>query len=192
MALFPGQEGDERTVLFLRRHWLILVRHAFLIAFLAAIPFGVRFLLQHYAPDLLVDDGSLGFTLVQLAAYVFWMFVALFGFATWIDYYFDYWVVTDRRIVSIEQKGLFSRTVSQVHLSRVQDATAQSQGILATFLQYGNVYVQSAGEEERFVFAQVPNPNKVVITIMQEHEKHAGSTGATEAKPAAPKGFSDR
>lgn len=186
MALFPGQEGNEQTVLFLRRHWLILVRHAVLIAFLAAIPFGARFALQHYAPELLVDDGSLGFTTLQLAAYVFWMFAALFGFATWIDYYFDFWVVTDQRIVSIEQKGLFSRTISQVHLSRVQDATAETRGILATFLQYGNVYVQSAGEEERFVFAQVPNPNKVVTVIMQEHEKHAGSTGTIEAKPSAP------
>ncbi len=171
MALFPGQEGDEQTVLFLRRHWLIPFRHSVLVAFLAALPLGARFALQHYAPDLLVDDGSLGFTVLQLAAYAFWMFVAWFGFATWIDYYFDYWVVTDRRIVSVEQKGLFSRTVAQVHLSRVQDATAESHGILATLLQFGNIYVQSAGEEGRFVFVQVPNPNKVVTTVMRLHEK---------------------
>lgn len=186
MALFPGHDPDEQVILFTRRHWLILFRHGLLIALLATLPFLARWVIHYYAPDVLVDDGTLRSVLLRLAAYVYWMFVALFAFATWIDYYLDYWVITDRRIVSVEQAGLFSRTIAQVSLGRVQDATSQMRGVWATVFHFGEVFIQSAGEEARFVFTQVPNPNGVVTTVMDLHQKNLPDQSAGKKDTDAP------
>ncbi len=183
MALFPGQRRDERILLFLRRHWTVLGRWLLLYAVLAALPFAVRWLLQKSAPDLLADTESLGPTLVMLLAWVYWMFLWMFFFASWIDYYFDYWVVTDRRVVSIEQDGLFSRTIAEIDLSRVQDATSQVRGLLPTFFHYGDAFIQSAGEQQRFVFEQIPNPNKVVALVMELHGRPSAANDKTNAAP---------
>lgn len=88
----------------------------------------------------------------------FYLFIWLFGLTTFLDYFLDVWIVTDRRIIDIEQKALFSRTTAELELRRVQDVTAEVEGFAATFLDYGNVYIQTAAEKERFIFKQIPHP----------------------------------
>ena len=53
-----------------------------------------------------------------------------FAFIEFTDYYLDTWIVTTERIISIEQKGLFERTASELDLISVQDATAEVHGFL--------------------------------------------------------------
>ncbi|MEK7203085.1 MAG: PH domain-containing protein, partial [Patescibacteria group bacterium] len=47
----------------------------------------------------------------------------------------------------------------------VQDITSEMKGIFGTFFNFGDVYIQTAGEKERFIFRQIPNPNEVVRKI---------------------------
>lgn len=186
MALFPGQDPEEQIILFVRRHWFVLVRQVVLFGGLALVPLAAQFGLNRVAPGLLADSQSLGGVFVRLLFDLFWLFLLLLTFAHWIDYYLDYWVVTDRRVVSIEQSGLFSRTVAQLNLSRVQDATAEVHGVLPTFLHYGNAFIQSAGEETRFVFEEVPNPNKVVALVMELHRKVSPASGTEKTEAPRP------
>ena len=37
-------------------------------------------------------------------------------------------------------------------MGKIQDVTSQVQGVIPTLFRYGYVYVQTAGEKERFVF----------------------------------------
>jgi hypothetical protein len=74
--------------------------------------------------------------------------------------------VTDRRIVIIKQKCLFSRVISELELENIQDITTDIKGIIPTFLNYGNLFVQTAAEMERFVFRNIPNPTEVKDLIM--------------------------
>ncbi|MBI3115165.1 MAG: PH domain-containing protein [Candidatus Kerfeldbacteria bacterium] len=171
MPLFPGQRDDEQIILFVRRHWFVLVRYVALFVVLALLPLAIQWLLVSFAGESPLGEGTLGDTLVTLTVYLYWLFVAMFAYASWLDYYLDYWVVTNRRIVSVEQKGLLARTVAQVYLQRVQDATAQQHGLFPTMLHYGDAFIQSAGEEARFVFAEVPNPNRIVAVVMEQHRK---------------------
>lgn len=66
----------------------------------------------------------------------------------------------------MEQNGLFSREVSELELEKIQDVTTEVLGIIPTFLDYGHVYIQTAGEKERFIFASVPAPYRIKDTIM--------------------------
>jgi uncharacterized membrane protein YdbT with pleckstrin-like domain len=69
--------------------------------------------------------------------------------------------------VNIEQKGLFVRHISELNFSRIQDVTAEVEGILPTVLNYGDVLVQTAGEESRFIFRQVADPYQVKDMVMK-------------------------
>jgi len=59
-------------------------------------------------------------------------------------------------------------------LTKIQDVTSEIVGVIPTLLSYGNIYVQTAAEKERFVFYQIPSPNEVKnqIVRLQEKERH--------------------
>ena len=97
----------------------------------------------------------------------FLLFIWLYAFLVWVDYYFDVWIITSQRIVNIEQKGLFNREVSELQFSRIQDVTSVVDGFIPTILNFGDVYVQTAAEEERFVFRQIPDPYTIKDMVMQ-------------------------
>ena len=96
-------------------------------------------------------------------------------FILWIDFYLDAWIVTNERIINISQKGFFNRDISELKLTKIQDVTSEIVGVIPTILGYGNIYVQTAAEVERFTFYQIPNPNEVKNTIVQLQEKERKS-----------------
>ena len=91
-------------------------------------------------------------------------------FTVWILYYLNAQIITDQRIVDIAQKNVLFHTTSELNLGRVQDVTAEIKGMFGTFFNYGNVYVQTAGEQARFQFDRVPNPDRVAKQILDLFE----------------------
>ena len=95
------------------------------------------------------------------------MAILLFCLTLWTDIYLDVWTITNYRIINREQNGLFNRVVSKLELSKVQDVTVEQKGMVTTFLNYGDVFIQTAGEKERFVFEQVGSPFQIAKTILR-------------------------
>jgi uncharacterized membrane protein YdbT with pleckstrin-like domain len=165
---FDGQKPDEKILLVLHRHWFDILSQFTIIFLMLVFFFGSYFL-----PFLFYDTLS-GPLFDHLAAFfrnLFFLFIWIMFFIIWIDYYLDVWIVTDRRIVNIEQKGLFSRVVSELQLEKIQDVTTQVQGIIPTFLNYGDLFVQTAAEEERFLFHNIPDPYAVKDLVMNLQKK---------------------
>jgi uncharacterized membrane protein YdbT with pleckstrin-like domain len=96
--------------------------------------------------------------------------VWLVFFTSFIDYYLDFWIVTNDRIINVEQH-LFARTISELDLYKIQDITGESRGFLQTMFNYGHVFVQTAGEVGRFNFEEVPGPREVARKIMELAEE---------------------
>lgn len=165
----PNSRPDEKTVLFLRRHWVGVIRLAGITLIAGIAPLALRFMLGYTAPELITATGSDAITTVFFSVY--YLAVLTFFFQEFIDYYLDTWIVTTERIVSIEQHGLFNRVSSEMHLPLIQDSSAEIRGFLKTFLDYGDVFIQSAGEAQRFIFKNVPHPERVRITILRLAEK---------------------
>ena len=59
------------------------------------------------------------------------------------------------------------REISELEHIKIQDVTSEVMGVVPTLFNYGFVYVQTAGETERFTFKQVPDPVKIRDVIMQ-------------------------
>ncbi|KKT56951.1 MAG: hypothetical protein UW81_C0012G0013 [Candidatus Giovannonibacteria bacterium GW2011_GWC2_44_9] len=142
---------NEQILMVLHRHWIaifwrFLIGAVLLIFALLAIP---------YFPFL---ESVLGIPQIALwfFALIYLMAAVLVIFVFWIDYYLDIWIITSERIIDIDQKGLFNREISEFMLERVQDVTIEIPNIMATFLKYGNIIIQTAGEQS-FKIEQAPN-----------------------------------
>ncbi len=159
----PNQGANETVVLFLRRHWMDLVRIAFFTFFLLLIPLAIYAFLWYFQIPLL-DHPILG-PIITLSSAIYLLVVYLITITEITDYWLDVWLVTTERVINIEQHGLFNRLISEVGLDLIQDITSETKGLLETFLTYGDVYVQSAGEKVRFRFKNVDNPDEVKLQI---------------------------
>jgi uncharacterized membrane protein YdbT with pleckstrin-like domain len=84
-----------------------------------------------------------------------------------LDYYLDVWIVTNYRVIGVEQRGLFNRVVAEYKLFRIQDVLAEQKGFFSTVVDYGNVHIQTAGEQEVIQFKQIPNPNYIARELIR-------------------------
>lgn len=166
-------EGKENLIIFLRRHWINLFFQLFPFIALIFLLFLSYFLFFFFLGSKILNPIEWQF--IQLGMALFSLFLWSFIFVVFIDYYLDVWIVTNERIVNVEQKGLFRRETSELRLENVQDLTTEISGIIETFFDFGNLYVQTAGKRERFLFKSIPHPERVrdVILVLSESEEKA-------------------
>lgn len=151
----------EQIVMVIRRHWFSLAVEGMLdiVIFVSAIGAVIFF-----DTVLLVDENALqinvlplGFFALGFLGLLLWMHF----FASWSDHWLDAWIITDKRLIDIEQKGFFVREISSFPLNRIQDVTSTVSGIIPTWLHFGDVRIQTASISEDFVMQQVPFPQDV-------------------------------
>jgi uncharacterized membrane protein YdbT with pleckstrin-like domain len=82
-------------------------------------------------------------------------------------------IVTDQNLIQILQNGLFSRKVSRLSVSNVEDVSADQHGFLQTLFIYGTLTVETEGEMKNFVFPYCPNPNKYADQILDARQAYA-------------------
>ena len=168
---FTGQKHGENILLLLHRHWFDILKQMLIVFFMILLFVFSLIILPRYIPSIteIPDYNRLFFFLESAFVLLIWMVF----FVLWIDYYLDIWIITDTRIVNIEQRGLFSRQISELELENIQDVTTDVKGIIPTFLNYGYVYVQTAAEKERFVFRNVPDPyhTKDLLMALQKRQE---------------------
>ena len=171
--LSPGYYYPEQTkmsepvVLFVRRHWAAFVAWAAIIVVMCLAP--ITILVIIFSQISFADMPIAAQKLMICALSAYYLFVLAVFLAAWIDYYLDATIVTERRLVDIHQNGLFNHRISEQSLLRVQDVSVRMQGPFQTFLHYGTVYVETAGEAPNFIMSNMPNPNKVANTIVELH-----------------------
>lgn len=173
---FPNQERDETVYVFVRRHWLAFLPFlGFVIAILLAGVIAILLITNFFADSL----NEWAFPVAILSLSMLFLAIATIFLVGWLDFYFDIHVVTDRRIVDIDQKGLFNRVTSELNLSQVEDVTAHSKGFLETFFTFGDVTVQTAGTQPNFVLEKIPKPNEVTRLISElSHQARQGIASA--------------
>lgn len=180
----PNQQRDECIQLFLRRHWIVVIKLFLYSLMLLAVPVAIFAAFRITEVDLFANAFSGAIAGLLISVYL--ITVLLITMTQFTDYYLDTWIVTNERVINIEQNGLFSREVSELHLNQIQDATSETIGFLATFLTYGDVYIQTAGEKERFHFEQIDNPEKVkerILALIDDDKRRHGDASITHATP---------
>src|SRR3989344_2221886 len=152
---FESQQDDEEVLLVLRPHpisqipWIINGLILFVLLILVDIIFFNSLTLSQF---IVINALSISF----IGAFFWFNFLA---------YFFNVGIVTTHRIVDGDYNTVFYKDVAETIYSKIEDISTKSPGILASFFDYGDIYIQTAGSNMNVQFESVPKPAEVTKTI---------------------------
>lgn len=159
------QKPYEKIEYFLHRHGFTFIPKLFIFAVLMAMPYGVYYLINSLYPQIFTDLKILSASV--LFASIYYLGIYLFVYAQFVEFYLDSWVVTNDRIIDINQLGLFSQSVAELDLYHIQDVTVNVKGFFPTIFHYGNVVIKTASGNTNLIFKNVSQPNEIGQTLIQ-------------------------
>lgn len=163
-------EKDEKILLEIRKHWFALFSKTLFLVFFLFIPIIIVIGLNILNVSKLITLTGDG-TFISIILTALWLlFIWIIFFVIWTNYYLDILIITDKRVIDVNQKKLFYREISVSQLKHIEDITTETIGIIATLLNFGNMQIQTAGEKREFIVKNIPNPNNVRRQIMKAHE----------------------
>ena len=173
-------ESGETVIKIVRRHWFILAVELLAVLLMAAVPF-LGFVAFALVPNLLPQfdlsglAGQLvGFTVIGVSAW--FLLTVITAYMIWTHYYLDVWVITDRRIVMIDQVRFFDRRVSSFRLERLQDLSVVMSGVIETFLNFGSIRAQTAAtRDDHFRMSGLPEPRELLALIQAATDRRLAS-----------------
>ncbi len=86
-------------------------------------------------------------------------------------------LVTSEKIAQLLYTSLFDRKISQLSIGDVQDVSVQQKGIFARLFNYGTLVVETAGEQNNYVFTYTPKPYETSKSIVNSHEENLKAYG---------------
>lgn len=95
----------------------------------------------------------------------------IFSFYRLVDWYFNCGIITNMRVIDIDQKGLFARTVSEVPYYKIDDVSYNIKGFRQTMFRYGNVVVAIKGYRSSVTLRNVAKPamiQELVLAVERE------------------------
>jgi len=168
---FKDLRQDEKIIKVIHRSWFYLFQQFFFLIVIVIVFILGIFFVPIFFPDLV---GKIDRSIVLFAQNFFLLAIWLYGFMLWIDYFFDIWIITSERIINIEQKGMFARKASELRFQKIQDITTEVTGFMPTIFNYGDVRIQTAGENEEFIFRTIPDPyntKNIIMNLQKQAEE---------------------
>ncbi len=161
---------EEKFIAEVRRHWFVFALESAGALSAALIPAGLLYFLLSLSGQAMTSR----LFYLGLFFYLLWLlFVWLYFFLAWTDYYLDVWIITDRKIIDIDQKGLFHREISSFRLDHIQDVTIETTGFIETLLKFGRLHIHTAGDGHDFVLEAAANPEVAKQIILDlAHNSH--------------------
>src|SRR4051812_42245954 len=123
LTAFIHQKPYEHIEYKVRRHLATLFPAAIGFVVLLILPLGVYWLIATLLPALLT--GAVWFPLLALLGSPYYLSIGLFFYTYFVSFYLDLLIITNDRLLHIEQLGLFARTISELDLYKVQDVTSE-------------------------------------------------------------------
>jgi hypothetical protein len=162
---YEMQQQDEKILLFLRQHPVVLMPWvllgiAMVLAPMIAFPFLFPFLGL---------PANLAFVIV-LAWYLLTAGVLIERFLIWL---FNSFIITDERMIDIDFLSLIYKRVNYAQIDKIQDINTRVGGVLYSLLNVGTVFVQTAAEVPEFAIDSIKHPAKVaklLNELLQEEE----------------------
>lgn len=147
---FPGQREGERVVTTVFRHWYVVAMPVakallvILLTFLIPLWLNLAGLIFSYALS----------AAVYYLWIVFWIGYILYEYLNWCR---DRFIITDQRIINVDQRGLFRKRVAEVELEQIHNITHEVVGFFPTMLNFGTVTVRMSGDGD-LLLEYIANP----------------------------------
>jgi uncharacterized membrane protein YdbT with pleckstrin-like domain len=159
--LIPPNPRVERDTITWCKHWFFMIGRLLWPSLMLCILIAAAFFLPGLGLGRsiwIVWGVALGILLLTL----------VIQYQLWLG---DIYVLTPDRLLDINRTpfGIFGETRRTADLERIQNITFEKPGLLANLFNFGNLRVQTAGEED-FTFDRVPRPENVQREIYRRQE----------------------
>lgn len=121
----------EKVITVIKRHWIVYV--ILWIYFFIWIIISISVYLILWTT-----------VLSNLTNIVFWLFFSVFLYIEWLNHELDMYVVTNNRVIWIDQISFLNRNVSECNLWQVQEVNSKTSGLFANILNYWTLSIQTA------------------------------------------------
>ena len=166
------KKNYEKVAAKVRRHLITFIPTLLFFIAVALVPVGLFFLIQNIFPFFLTS--TIIYPLLILLASLFYLSVLLFFYTSFIEFYLDLHIITNDRMVDVEQITLFARKIVEVDLYQIQDVSSEIKGFFATIFKYGTVQVQTAGSIPKFTMQNIPDPHglrRLILDLAAQDKK---------------------
>lgn len=162
---FETQNPNEQVFILLRRHVITNLGWILSSILLALLPVVLPIILAVLNIDIsgLINVKE---SYIVVITMLWYLFIITSSFMKFLDWYFNIYVITSERVLDFDFSPFAYHKISEAGLDNIVDATQESIGFLPMFFNYGDVYVQTAGERREFDFLSVPKPSWVRDKIM--------------------------
>ncbi|MCA9329075.1 hypothetical protein KDA11_00355 [Candidatus Saccharibacteria bacterium] len=165
-------DDDEQLLAVIRRHPFGIIK-LYVQSFIGLVASGglIYYLLPEFISP---ENNTVAYSIlgaVSLAVAGIMLFIV---FVATIIYYQSQIIVTDKTITQTIQTSLFSKKTSQLAISSVEDVTANESGFFATMLDYGQLLIETAGEQENFHFEYCPHADHYAKLVLEARQQFMG------------------
>lgn len=163
----------EKILYVVRHHYVTFFPSIALFIALILTPFGAFFLINANYANILSDP--IWFPILVLVGSIYYLSICLFFYGYFIDFYLDILVITNDRLVDINQNGLLARTIAEFDLYQIQDVTSEVDGLFPSIFNYGNLTIQTAGAIPKAIIKNIPDPHRlrqVILDLAAEDKKY--------------------
>lgn len=179
---FDGQRDGEEVLFVWRRNYATMLRDGLIVVALSLA--------------VIYSFSIAGASLFSSLLLGLWLIIVpiTIGLA-WYKWWNDLYILTNQRLVDVDQKKLFYRAVAEAPISNIQDVSFEMRGIVQTFLNYGTVIVQTASVSTRIDMVGMTDPQAVqqaILRTVQASKKTPSSREKSDADEAEPKSPSVR
>lgn len=167
---YANQNADEKIVLFIRQHKIILFGYVVLFLFRLILPLFIYLLIswilnlqfvRSLGIDIHIKDSY-----IMAALLIWYLFSFTRFFADFLYWFFNGYIVTSQRLLDLDFLGVLKHSVKELDLRSIEDAVDVHDGILQTVFDMGNVIISTASESTRFTLDNVPKSSNVRDFIM--------------------------
>lgn len=176
ISSFIHIKSYEKIVHVLRRSSITFIPYILIFAAILSIPPISYYLFSDAFAGLMNKAATM--PILVLIGSACYLAIGLFFYSFFVEFYLDNWIITNDRLIDVRQISLFARTIAEVDLYQIQDASSEVKGLFPTIFNYGNIYLQTAGPVPKFIIYNVHSPDKLrqeIIDLASQDKKfHIG------------------
>lgn len=156
---FQDQDEDEKIFLFLRAHFITNL--VWIISSLALIIVPMFFF---FIP---VNTFPISLPSQYILVFLIFYYLAVFSYVlvSFITWFYNISLVTQKRVVDVDFSNVVYHDVAVTKLNLIEDVNFTQTGFVRSVFNFGDVFIQTAGEKNLFDFLAVPRPEKAVNII---------------------------
>ena len=153
---FRGQREDEKVLFLLKQNAWVFAKTGLYILLSANLMVFVFILI-----------GAGGFF-----SYILLIFVLGAGLLVGLKWYLwsnSIYLLTNQRIIWMNQESLFHRVIAEIDLDLVQDISSEVKGPIQVFLNFGTIHIKTGTTEAGLDLLNITDPYDVEQEIMKAH-----------------------